>query len=474
MSMEDWKVKLEAAAEASDDPALEGVVRVARAVEKGQRETDARLSNFESKINETQKKTAEAIGQVDTKIEALGKQVVDELDAMKTRGLAIGLLSGSNDPSRELLNAMPEADRKFVQVQDYRGATAADKSTKFEDPILRGAADAWFRHATMAQLKRFDGSRQQHLETVEKIGRAMNDIYSKAAYSPTDANGGYGIPDIVAAEVLRIVHDNSVLMQVAREIPMSSDTLYVPNEYGNFTVNWSAVAATLTGGENTFSRNTLSAKKIIGRATAASEAVDDIVFNLLGYVREVMAERIGEQLDAEGFEGTGTNFTGLNTDVSASGNTVATTTTDGELIAYSDLALTAYKAKYASTRQNACFVMHPTIFGTIVALADTTGQAIFQYANVPNTPPERVLGWPVYMSSALSVAITRGSTGSTGNVYFGPMKKLLLGVRKGLAWSVTDQVNWATDSIDCRMIGRFGFTVGTPGAFTRLVGCKQS
>lgn len=471
MSMEDWKVKLEAAAEASDDPALEGVVKVARAVEKGQRETDARLTNFESKIDETQKKTAEAIGKVDTKIEALGKEVCDQLDAMKTRGLAIGLLSGSNDPSRELLNAIPEADRKFVQVQDYRGTAPTDRGSLFADPVFRGAAEAWFRHSTMAQLSKFAAGRGEHVEAVVKLGNALNDIYAKAAYSPTDANGGYGIPDPVAAEVLRIAHDSSVALQVARQIPMSGDTLYVPHEFANFTTYWSAAAATLTGGENTFSRNTLSAKKLIARATAASEAVDDIVFNLLGYVREVMGERIGEALDTAVFEDTGTNFTGLNADISTSGNTIATTTTDGEALVYSDLAKAVYKAKFASTRQNAAFVMAPAVWSTIVALADTTGQAIFQYAAVPNTPPERILGFPVYLCSPLSVAITRGSTGNTGNVYFGPMKKLLLGVRKGLAWSVTDQVNWATDSIDCRMIGRFGFTVGTPGAFTRIVGC---
>ena len=154
-------------------------------------------------------------------------------------------------------------------------------------------------------------------------------------------------------------------------------------------------------------------------------------------------------------------------------NSVATTTTDGEQVSYLDLVNAVFSAGEESTREGAAWFMSPKIFATVVGLVDSNGQPIFQYANVPGMARREILGYPVYLTNALSTTITRGSTGNTGNIYFGNPANLIFGDRLGMRWDVTDAVNWGTGQIDMRLLCRHGFTVGRPAAWTKIVGCTQ-
>ncbi|MBP7570900.1 MAG: phage major capsid protein [Acidobacteria bacterium] len=464
----DWLTKLESVAEASDDPTLEGVVKIANHVDVLSKTVDARLGNYDKRIDEARETNKKEVEALRTTMEAGFATVVEKVSAIEKRGLVAGVLSYEQDPKGSVLSAIPDADRKFINEQWAN----EEKFEPMRDPIMRGASDLWFRYATMAQHGRWKSETAKYQERADALKHALDDVYTRAAYGggTTDTVGGYGVPVITADQILWIMKDNGLALNLCRTIPMTSDTLNVPTG-GSFTVYWSAEAATLTGGETTIGVCALSAKKLIARATANSEGVEDITFNLLGYVRDVMAEECAAELDKQVFEGVTTPWDGL---VGQTGiNSVATTTTDGDALAYTDLVQAVYKAYQASTRQNASFVMHPAMFMAIVGLVDTNGQPIFQYANVPNTVPERVLGYPAYLSSNLSIAITRGSTGSTGNIYFGPMKQMLLGQRKGFTWDVTDQVNWAKDQFDARLVSRWGFGVPKPAHFTKIVGITQ-
>lgn len=435
-----------------EDPAFDAVVKIGEHFEQAQNLNADRYDELGSRIERIERSVS------DTRPAggSLAATLLGEQSATVTRGDVRDIIGKQ---AEESVNAS-----RVILADDssYRGASY--------DPASHALANSYFKATMFLASPRYAREHNWARGVVEAVDKHF---VQKAAYSGgTDASGGYAVPDYVESDIFRIVRDNGVAFAVCRNIPMQGDTLYLPNESNNFTAYWSAEAATLTGGETTITRNTINAKKLIARATFSSEAVEDIVFDLLGYVRSVMAERIAEKIDGEVFEGTGTNFTGLVTETSV--NSVATTTTDGELLAYPDLAKAIYSASHASTRQGSVFVMNPAIMATIVGMTDSTGQAIFQYANVTGAPAERILGYPTYTSSALSVAITRGATGSTGNVYFGPFSRLAtLAIRRGLRWEITDQVNWSTDSMDARMIGRFGFTVNRPAAFTKIVGCKQ-
>ena len=465
----DWLVEMDEAAKAADDPVLDAVVKIASSVETRHDATKAVLGNHEKQLEALDEKVDATKEELKTWTEKGFETVVSKLDVLEKRGVALGRLSVGGEGESGLLDALGDNVRKMVRVAEE---TPEGQKGRFVDPIFRTASNEWFRLSTRLQSRRCADTREQDARALRKLNEAFDDIYGKAAYTGgTDATGGYGVPDVVSNELLRIVKDASIVFGPARKIPMTSDTLYLTNEASGLTVYWPTEGGTLTQGENTFGRNTMTALKVVTRATASSEAVEDITFGLLGYVQTLMAETLARELDAEALEGDATHFTGLISETSV--NSVATTTTDGEAVSYVDLVNAMFAAEEKSTRVTAVWWMHPAIFASVVGMVDSNGQPIFQYANVPGAPYGSILGRPVMPTSALSVDITRGATGSTGNIYFGPPQKLIFGIRRGFRWDVTDQVNWATDQFDMRLMGRFGFTVATPAAFAKIVGCTQ-
>ena len=56
--------------------------------------------------------------------------------------------------------------------------------------------------------------------------------------------------------------------------------------------------------------------------------------------------------------------------------------------------------------------------------------------------------------------------------YFGNPKRLIFGDRQLINFDVTDSgPGWGKYQMDIRMIGRFGFTVANPDAFSIIDGC---
>ncbi len=415
---------------------------------------------------------ADGLVKLDERVEAGFSTLLDAIEPLrKGRGLGSIAYSGS-----DYLAAIPDSERKSVQLAEQVLRSRGNKmGGEFDRPDFTAASALWFRDATRFQQRNYSPTPRQ-VEDFHRLDDALNDVEVKAAFAESsDGVGGYLVPTTVTGEVLRLIYDSSVFASVGRHVPMTSKQMNLPNEAAAFSAGWTAEATNLTGGENTFGVNALKAAKLYARATLSQEVVDDAIVGLLPYLQTVMSEQCGYLLDAAVSDGTDgntpTSFSGL---VTASGlNSVATTTTDGAAVAYSHLVKAMFKAGQRSTRTQAAWFMHPNIFAAVVGLVDSNGQPIFQMVGMPNLPEERILGRPVYTSAAMSVSITRGSTGSTGNIYFGPTNKLIFGDRMGLRWEVTNLVNWAKDQIDARLIGRFGFTIATPAAFTKIVGGTQ-
>lgn len=459
--------RLDEAAKEYDDPVLDGVRAVASEVVNIRKNAEARDEEIETKVDGIKSDLVKETNKTKAQLEAGFRMAEEKFDALERRFSVTnrGLIASSGD---DLLAAIPEDKRHLVRQADtlLRSGWKDEKSSVFCSPESLAFAAHWLQTSVKSQSRQYAGQHATAAAELEKLAQC------KAAYAEgTTTAGGNLVPTIVAGDILRIVQDNAVVYSRASKIPMATNNLKIPNESTGVTIYWSAEAATLTQGEGAFGQNSLVAKKLIGRAQLSREIIDDSVVGVLPYLQGVFAEAFARELDQEAIEGDGTNFTGVN---AASGvNSVATTTTNGEALTYGDLVSLVYQATDQSSRSNAAFFMHPQIFATVVNLVDSNGQPIFQYANVPGSSQMTILGYPVHLTSALSVAITRGSTGNTGNVYFGDPRKLIYGVKMDMRFEVTDQASWATDEFDCRMIGRWGYTVATPAAWSKLVGATK-
>lgn len=461
----EWLEKLQKSAETSDDAALKGVAEVASHTTKA-------TAELTDQIKSVGDSAAAGIKAVDEKVESGFEQFSKQLDEVNKSAARFTVSDSKEAMLREALGDDRRA--KCYSAEVFKADELA-AGRKCAEPVeFYAVSDEWFTLATKAQIRgesgRYEKSRAETYERMAVLEKAFEDVYGKAAFSGTDAEGGYGVPDPVANEIFHIVRDAGVVVGDARVLPMMTDRITIPNESNNFTVYWGADGANLTGGENTFGQNIIEAEKLFARATASIEILEDNAVGLLPYIRTVMAEDLARELDQELLEGDGTNLTGLNTEASV--NSVATTTTDGDALSYSDLVNAFLTAGESSTRVGGCWYMHPLIYGEAIKLADTAGLPIFGAQS--GNPFATLFGRPVKTTTVISTDTTRGSTGSTSNIYFGPPNKIVLGRRNDFRWDVTDQANWGSYQMDMRMVGRFGSTIANPAAFTKIVGITQT
>ena len=346
--------------------------------------------------------------------------------------------------------------------------------TGLRGEALDGAltAEHWFRNDTLRQLTRHPKS----LEGARAID-AFNQVNKATPLEGgADAQGGYTVPQIVSGEVLSLVRDASDVYSRARQIPMSSDTLLIPNEATAVTTFWSSTqGVALTGGEPVFGVTTLNAWKLAGRATFSLELLDDANVAIIPFLQSCFAEKMGGDLDSAAMEGTGVPFTGVA--YAASVNDCSTNGTNGVTLQYGlgtstigGLIKTYIKGGEAITRRDSTWFCGPQVFGKIMAMVDTNGAPIVRLGSVAGEPSNVLFGRPLVVSNRMVPTTVGAGTVSVGNLYFGSPSALVFGVRQNMKWEVTDQVSWANYRADARMIGRFGFAVGVPAAWTRQFG----
>lgn len=474
--MENEVVSTPETADPSLTPLVEGVNAIGRSVFESEKRTKAKLEE----IDRNAKRMVE-----DLEIKA-NKSAEDMLARIKRLG------EGSSALARAMFDIKPGDDSlndlipKSVKEQatlyeSFAGARRKD-STLADSKVAMATAE-WFRAASRISLPRvFASSMREDAELRDKLFNALQEKHMgagweaqtalmKAAYAEDAAGtGGNLVPTIVESEIIRLIKDAGDIFPLGRQFAMTKKVHQVPAENTAVSVNWIDEAGTLTGGEGTFAQKTLTAEKICGRATLSMEMIQDSSPGVLSYLLEVFSEKIAGELDYQMVlgDGAGPQFTGIR---NASGINVVSSsaTAAGRNLTYPLMVNTFVGASEKSTRQNGYWFLSPKGYATVLGLVDSTGQPVVKFADVETAPNGTFLGRPIIVSGRLGGATNLDDVTNTNTtILFGPMNALMCGTRMGLAWDVTDQVNWAKHQADCRLIGRFAGNVGIPAAFSRL------
>jgi HK97 family phage major capsid protein len=384
------------------------------------------------------------------------------------------LLSYSSSASdfRELLT---DANRKHMGAYTQLAANRP-RGSALSNPTNFAVCESWFKLATLGQSSR--NRLQFDSEHFDKLDRALNDPITKAAYAEGGATTGQTlVPTIVENDLIRQIKDASKLFKLGRQILMTSLTHDIPSESTSITVGWTTEAGTLTGGEGTLSKKTLTALKVFGRATMSIEMVEDSSPGLLQYLLEVMSEKIGGQLDVQALCGDGAApaITGID---STSGINVisSSATAAGRNLTWQLLVNTYVGNGEGTAIENGVWIVSPTGYRVMLGMTDTTGQPMIKYDGPATAPAGTLLGRPIIVSArfggsptaAIVTATLDDSTNANTKIIYGVPSSLLCGTRMGLRWDVTDQVSWGSFSLDARLVGRFASVVGVPSNFSRL------
>jgi HK97 family phage major capsid protein len=473
-------IDLKAAKDATEfEPFLDGLEKVADHSMKT-------AKRIEERAVETETKITRSVEDLEAKME---KSVADILEAQsklsafnKTTHLAqaIAPVVSTNNLKDALPEAVKAMGHTFEAITVPNLIRSAPSAKKLHDPMVALAVNAWFIRATQRQcLRKYGGDLPRITKEMEDIKDALNEHFfgtpemaalaEKAALAEdADATGGYLVPTIVGSEVMRLVTDNSQIAPLCRPWPMTKKVEQVPNEASAVTINWIDEANTLTGGDPTFGQTTLTAEKLAGRATLSIEMFEDSNVALLPFLLAVFSEKMGGELDYQMIlgDGSGPQITGV---MNASGiNAITSGTAAGRSLTWALLVSTFTGASEGSARQDAYWVCSPAGYTQLLSLADSNGLPIVQM-NPQGPPAGTILNRPIIESARLGGSLTLDDTTNTATkIVFGPPRTALFGTRTSMRWDVTDQVNWATFSMDCRLIGRYAGNIGVPAAWSYL------
>lgn len=284
--------------------------------------------------------------------------------------------------------------------------------------------------------------------------------FTKALSEGTDADGGYLVPEEFRTDVIRQAELFGMVRQRAFWFPTGSDAVNLTSAANVVTVAWINELAQITHSQPTFGRPTISVKKLAGITSLSNELFADSKFPLMGYLAELFGEAMAGEEDNQGLVGSGSPYTGLLNDTSATITTPAAGNSTFTLCTTPDNLLTVIFSLAEKYRPGSVFVMHPTVLAILLKnKASTAGTYL---VGDPNSPiPMQLWGYPILTSEKMP-----STTGvSTKYIIFGNIRRhLYCADRQGMALAIgtegtVNSVNlFEKDATALRVIERIGMT----------------
>jgi HK97 family phage major capsid protein len=302
---------------------------------------------------------------------------------------------------------------------------------------------------------------------------------TKSLGTTPDATAGYLVNTDLASEIERLATEFGVARREMNLVTLSSHALRIPVALTDISVFWTGERAAKTSTQPSFDQVTLELSKIAAIVPMTDEFIEDVEFDIFGYIAEVAAEKMVEKEDLAFFRGDGSagfgGFTGLleSADVGEvimAGGTFASMTAD-------DL-LDMVDATPQGGLVNGKYYMHRSVRSIVRKLKDNEGAYIYQAPSASG--PATIWGYPVVEVEAFPA--TTDSAPETSFVLFGNLRKAAwVGVKAG-GLSVmlsnqatvrnvadTDDINlFEQDMSALRFVERIGYTPVLPKAVTKL------
>lgn len=356
---------------------------------------------------------------------------------------------------------------------------------QFDELLSKSAINAIEKFKTETGMDKVDWKHLMHPHEDEKSLEKKNGVerfmsllkavakqdygFFKAAdpmVEGTDASGGYLVPAITRAEILRLIPTFGQARSVFRTIPMGkTDTLNIPKKTGGSTASVVSEGSAITAHKPTLGLVTLAAKKLGDIVVVSNELLEDANVAIYNYLLEIMAEALGQKEDSEFFAGDGTNFTGLFNGSHTFG--VEGTVSSYTAIDRDDLLGCVYGIDQRYL-QGASWLMNRLVFSEILGLADSNGRPLVNDAFAGE--PATLLGFPVKKIEAAPY------TGSSGQpiVLFGNFSNSYIGDKgmMSVAYSTDGVVSstslFETDSSAIRVTERVAFNAGLTTAYAAI------
>lgn len=211
-------------------------------------------------------------------------------------------LDESDSKTRKIVN------RLNLDAPHIRSRGAAHRTTIYNKDAIGAKFDDHFGTTTQ-----FLHAISEHSVKDAALSGKLNSLQN-AMSSLKPADGGYLIPEVLRAELLRLALERAIVRSRARVIPMDSLTVPIPavdstsnvsSVYGGITGYWTEEGATLTESQPRFARVMLNAHKLTLYTELPNELVRDSIISLEAFIGEIFPEALAWFEDVAFFLGGG-------------------------------------------------------------------------------------------------------------------------------------------------------------------------
>jgi len=309
-------------------------------------------------------------------------------------------------------------------------------------------------------------SREQKMVTwfkalINKDRSLEADRVFKALIEGTDSQGGYLVPEEWRAEVFRILPDYSVMRKLATIIPMKHDTFNLTTLIAEPAAYWTAEYASKSTTSAEFDQVVLSPNDLVCLIPVTHQLIDDAHIDIIRFITQLFAEKIGRTEDKAFFAGTGTGQpTGIR---SCAG--VATTAVGGAGT-YKDLLTALYGLpQTVRSAPKTAWVTNRKTISNLHKMEDSNGRPLLLpsgMSNLTERPREMLFGYGLYEQNDLP----------NNEIWFGDWSKYAIGDRQSIVVETTREGGdaWRRNATEIKAVERVDGKCILSKAFYKLTG----
>jgi len=310
-----------------------------------------------------------------------------------------------------------------------------------------------------ASSSEFLHSISEHAFKNEALSQKL-DVLKNAMSSIKPSDGGFLIPEVLRAELLRIALEKAVVRSRARVIPMDSLTVPFPtvdatsnatSVFGGVVGYWTEEGATLTESKPRFGRVELKAQKLVLYTEVPNELIRDSQPSLEAFIGQIFPEALAWFEDVAFFLGGGVGepLGFLNAPATVFVDRAGSST---DTIVWADV-VNMYARMLPQSLDRAVWIVSPDTLPQLLTMTVGAGNAAVwigggNFPSGANNPPMTLLGRPLIVSEKAR------AMGTPGDINFVDFGYYLIGDRQAMSARQSEDFRFNQDVTAFRVIER--------------------
>lgn len=363
-----------------------------------------------------------------------------------------------------------QAIAKRLNLDNPNARTSIPKNTIYNPQALGAAHNQAFGTTT-----EFLHAISNHAFKDEALSKKLSALENVAS-SIKPSDGGFLIPEVLRAELLRVSLESSVVRQRARVIPMDGPTVPFPtvdstsnvsSVFGGVVGYWTEEGATLTESQPRFGRIKLEANKLTLYTEVPNELIRDSRPSMEAFINGIFPEAISWFEDVAFFIGGGVGeplgFLNAPANIPITRSTVVA----GNNVEFIDIA-NMYSRMLPQSLNRAVWVISPDVMPSLLTMTVSNGIPVVLGGNgFPsggNAPVMTILGRPVVVSEKCR------TIGAKGDINFVDFGFYLIGDLQAMSARQSEDFRFRNDVTAFRVIERLDGRPWLNSAITPLNG----